>query len=243
MTFLTLHRVNDGEKIVDDSDLIIMQNILIKIHHFLLPREKHLGYFPYIWLGYLLLYFFTYVSRAPFIQEIVASIIGLLFFFVLYFSIYRRNKFGIIVHIMGIWLIGAILAKWNYGSTVFFVYAACFCSHLDRVRDGFIGIGLITMLIVLQSLWFHFPAYFYLPGIFFTLLIGSSTIFYGQLERKNKLLKASQEEIERLATLAERERIVRDLHDLIGHTFSLLTKKAELAQNVTFRISRPVHVG
>ena len=39
----------------------------------------------------------------------------------------------------------------------------------------------------------------------------------------------AQEEVERLAKTAERERIARDLHDLLGHTLSLITLKAELA--------------
>ena len=35
-----------------------------------------------------------------------------------------------------------------------------------------------------------------------------------------------------MAATAERERIARDLHDLIGHTFSLITVKAQLAHKL-----------
>jgi two-component system sensor histidine kinase DesK len=45
-------------------------------------------------------------------------------------------------------------------------------------------------------------------------------------------LKLSHDEVRRLAALAERERIGRDLHDLLGHTLSLITLKAELANRV-----------
>ncbi|MBW8755929.1 MAG: sensor histidine kinase, partial [Sphingomonadales bacterium] len=38
--------------------------------------------------------------------------------------------------------------------------------------------------------------------------------------------------VRRLATLAERERIGRDLHDLLGHTLSLITLKSELAKRL-----------
>ena len=37
------------------------------------------------------------------------------------------------------------------------------------------------------------------------------------------------EEIEHLAKVAERERIARDLHDVLGHTLSVITLKSELA--------------
>ena len=46
---------------------------------------------------------------------------------------------------------------------------------------------------------------------------------------KNRALRLSQEEIRRLAQLAERERIGRDLHDLLGHTLSVIALKSELA--------------
>lgn len=39
----------------------------------------------------------------------------------------------------------------------------------------------------------------------------------------------------RLATTAERERIGRDLHDLLGHTLSLITLKLELARKLSER--------
>ncbi len=48
-------------------------------------------------------------------------------------------------------------------------------------------------------------------------------------------LRKADEEIEHLAKVAERERIARDLHDLLGHTLSLITLKAELARKLMDR--------
>jgi two-component system, NarL family, sensor histidine kinase DesK len=42
----------------------------------------------------------------------------------------------------------------------------------------------------------------------------------------------AQEEIEHLARIAERERIARDLHDVLGHTLSLIILKSELASKL-----------
>jgi len=50
--------------------------------------------------------------------------------------------------------------------------------------------------------------------------------------KKNHALKLSQDEVRRLAATAERERIGRDLHDLLGHTLSLITLKLELSRKL-----------
>ena len=53
---------------------------------------------------------------------------------------------------------------------------------------------------------------------------------HGQAARRG--LGLSQEEVRRLAATAERERIGRDLHDLLGHTLSLITLKLELSRKL-----------
>jgi two-component system sensor histidine kinase DesK len=45
-------------------------------------------------------------------------------------------------------------------------------------------------------------------------------------------LQLSHDEVRRLAATAERERIGRDLHDLLGHTLSLITLKLELSRKL-----------
>jgi two-component system, NarL family, sensor histidine kinase DesK len=50
--------------------------------------------------------------------------------------------------------------------------------------------------------------------------------------KKNEALKLSQDEVRRLAATAERERIGRDLHDLLGHTLSLIALKLELSRKL-----------
>ena len=58
---------------------------------------------------------------------------------------------------------------------------------------------------------------------------------YADVSRRDETLRRSQEEVERLAQVAERERIGRDLHDLLGHTLSLITLKSELAGKLLAR--------
>ena len=68
-----------------------------------------------------------------------------------------------------------------------------------------------------------------MPAAVFSLVIGGVCIHSAEVKRTNAKLRMAQAEIERLAQTAERERIARDLHDVLGHTLSLITLKSELA--------------
>jgi two-component system sensor histidine kinase DesK len=73
------------------------------------------------------------------------------------------------------------------------------------------------------------PAGFFLPAAFFSLFLGAGNIFFAQRNRTNEKLRMANDEIEHLAKVAERERIARDLHDVLGHTLSVIILKSELA--------------
>ena len=65
-----------------------------------------------------------------------------------------------------------------------------------------------------------------------TLIIGVIVNVERASADKDIALKLSHDEVRRLAATAERERIGRDLHDLLGHTLSLITLKLELARKL-----------
>jgi two-component system sensor histidine kinase DesK len=67
------------------------------------------------------------------------------------------------------------------------------------------------------------------------VLLGVSAIYTAYTTQQQACLRRSTEEILRLATLAERERIGRDLHDLLGHTLSVVALKSELARKLLDR--------
>jgi two-component system sensor histidine kinase DesK len=50
-----------------------------------------------------------------------------------------------------------------------------------------------------------------------------------QKGRADAKLRMAHEEIEQLAKAAERERIARDMHDVLGHSLSMIVLKSELA--------------
>lgn len=65
-----------------------------------------------------------------------------------------------------------------------------------------------------------------------SITVGLLNIHNSEVLKKNKALKQSQQETQHLAKIAERERISRDLHDLLGHSLSVITLKSELASKM-----------
>ena len=61
------------------------------------------------------------------------------------------------------------------------------------------------------------------------LAIGAMMAAFGNAIRTNRELREAREELTQLAVAEERLRITRDLHDLLGHTLSLIALKSELA--------------
>ncbi|SCG72915.1 two-component system, NarL family, sensor histidine kinase DesK [Micromonospora siamensis] len=66
--------------------------------------------------------------------------------------------------------------------------------------------------------------------IFFAVLLASLAMFgVSRLAQRNAELQAAQAEIRRLAVAEERARTARDLHDILGHSLTVVAVKAELA--------------
>jgi two-component system sensor histidine kinase DesK len=62
-----------------------------------------------------------------------------------------------------------------------------------------------------------------------SLGIGLLLLLMADLRTRNRELAEARSELARMAVAEERERFARDLHDLLGHSLSVITLKAELA--------------
>jgi two-component system, NarL family, sensor histidine kinase DesK len=60
--------------------------------------------------------------------------------------------------------------------------------------------------------------------------IGAAMVVMGEMMRTNRELHDARAELARLAVADERERFARDLHDLLGHSLSVISLKAQLAR-------------
>lgn len=75
----------------------------------------------------------------------------------------------------------------------------------------------------------HLPAVAWGSMAFLTCGVGVGNLISALHIRANKRLGLAQDQIEHLAKVAERERIARDMHDVLGHTLSVVVLKSELA--------------
>jgi two-component system sensor histidine kinase DesK len=70
-------------------------------------------------------------------------------------------------------------------------------------------------------------ALFYLPAIIASVSLMMAA--FGRVIGGMNQLRATQHELARLAVEQERSRVARDLHDILGHSLTVITVKAELA--------------
>jgi len=143
------------------------------------------------------------------------------------------------------WMIGAVILlglitfPWNSGAITFFVYAAGFIPFSVESKARVLALFFAEALIILGEAWlfrahgsFHVGWPNALICIFLMLIIGGGNIFFAEQKRAECKLRLAQEENVALAAVAERERIARDLHDVLGHTLSVIVLKAELARRL-----------
>ncbi|HEY4010896.1 MAG TPA: sensor histidine kinase, partial [Acidobacteriaceae bacterium] len=149
----------------------------------------------------------------------------------LYIAYLRLTRADIrIICIVAMYLLGVASYPTNSGAIAFFIYAAALLPFVvasaPRVLFALI---LDSALLAAQAWLLHRNPYSPLFGIFFIFVVGGSNIFFAQKMRADCKLRMAQEQIGALAAVAERERIARDLHDVLGHTLSVIVLKAELA--------------
>ncbi|HKR77664.1 MAG TPA: sensor histidine kinase [Rhodanobacter sp.] len=126
----------------------------------------------------------------------------------------------------------AMSMPWNPAAWTYGVFACAMVPYQGSWLSSAVKIAIIQALLVLEGIFLGWPwyAYLILVGVCTSTGVGALA---GRISwDKNTKLRISHEQIRQLAATAERERIGRDLHDLLGHTLSLITLKLELSRKL-----------
>lgn len=189
----------------------------------------------WIWLLYTAFFFIEPINRHNLRYWLIFAACYAVFL-ALYFAINFSRSAWQRALIAAMFLEGLLYVPYNGGALGMFVFAAAFlpfCIDSYWLVLSLFAAG--TATIALEAWLLHLSFWSWVPGIFFSLVVGFSNMAFAQGKRANAKLRMAQEEVEHLAKLAERERISRDLHDVLGHTLSVIVLKAELAGRLIAR--------
>jgi two-component system sensor histidine kinase DesK len=91
---------------------------------------------------------------------------------------------------------------------------------------------LATAVAAAVALWQRQPADTVALDIFQVLFSGGAVLAFRRMAALNRQLHEAHEDLAELAVTEERLRFARDLHDLLGHSLSLIVLKSELAEQL-----------
>jgi two-component system sensor histidine kinase DesK len=195
----------------------------------LIPDDRELGFTPYAWLVYSLPYFVGFFTPGATWPRRLLLAAAYLAFLVLYFAGYWHHGRKLVAIIAGLTLLGFALTPINAWAPGFFIYAAAFVAFIDKQRPSFRWLALYLVIVAAYGALTRQPYWFYIPATLVAAIVGAVNVHYAQVWSANAKTRMAQREVERLAKIAERERIARDLHDVLGHTLSVIALKSELA--------------
>jgi len=197
----------------------------------LIPKNRDHGWVPYVWLVFLVFFILNPILDPHTTgREWLITIAATAVFLVLYFRIFWTGppwNYALIAAMIGM---GLGLGHMNEGASVFVILGSSFVAWaIQNSRKAFIAIAALILALAVDAVLFHAPTGFWATSMVVSLGVGLSNIHFAEKNRADQKLRMAKEEIEHLAKVAERERIARDLHDVLGHTMSLIIVKSTLA--------------
>jgi two-component system sensor histidine kinase DesK len=213
------------------------------------PHESVVGYMtradgrtmrllPFVILINLVwLFVWAVLAGQSFMNVILPTLISVPIFVYLHLCVYfygGTNRVRL-WYIAGVFALGYALAPWNFSSLGYLIFGFFMIVYLIPLKYS---IAIITGSIVaftLQMWWLGASSGAITSALVPSVTLAIIAIFTAYAHLHQVEMRRSQDEILRLATLAERERIGRDLHDLLGHTLSVVALKSELARKLIDR--------
>jgi two-component system, NarL family, sensor histidine kinase DesK len=203
------HIADSKREFVHGRSIVRWAGLLYSAYFFFMPAYRHSFAvwmeFAVFYAAFLILYFL--VAELTGRRQTVAFV---LFFFVV-FLYYPLNQEAYVI----------------------LVYPfAVLCLFLTRLRTLFLVLIAMMAGVVAETRYLGRPFATADSVLLYCVIFGFSNFAFAQQARTNSLLERANSEIKRLSQEAERERIARDLHDLLGHTLTVITMKLDLARRL-----------
>jgi len=179
-------------------------------------------------------FFWPLLARQSFVHVILPTLISVPVFVYLHLSTYftgggarvRWRYIGCIVSL------AYVLTWFNLAALGYLIFSFFTIAFSTTMRGAYLTIGGVIAGYVIEVVLLQHDTTTIASVALPAVLLGISAIYTAYMAQQQAKLRRSTEEILRLATLAERERIGRDLHDTLGHTLSVVALKSELARKL-----------
>lgn len=183
-----------------------------------------------VWLVYLVFWFIQpYLDHVP-LREWLYLFLALALFLPLYFLTHLGPPRIRWLGLLGMFVLGLVYVPINQGACGIFIYVGTSVADVTESTNTAMTLLVAESAAILLECWLlHLTAWVWAMGVGFSALFGMNRLRMQQKYKADSKLRMAYEEIERLAKAAERERIARDMHDVLGHSLSVIVLKSELA--------------
>ena len=197
------------------------------------PRMRYVPLFSLVWTFWL--FASPLFDPKAFAHWMLPTFSSFAVFLVFYISAYFRPYRWVTMNALAIAALGYAVMVFNPGAVCYVIYSCAFLAFGPSPPKSIAMMLLVMIPFTAISFESGTPWPFALSTIVMGLAVGISNMAFRSNQIKDVQLQLSHDEIRRLAATAERERIGRDLHDLLGHTLSLIALKSELAGKLLAR--------
>ena len=198
------------------------------------PDKEH-WWMPLIWLPFMVWFFVDpHWKHAGLRVWTLNTTVGIVFMY-LYLQGFARRGVVKAVCVLLMLLTAVLAIPLNDGGLSLLIYCVAvgsFTPNLKRVIP-LVVVELSVLLFYAHRLDFPISYWGSMGLLIILVAVGNHAGAVSHCQREE--LRLANQEIEHLAKVAERERIARDLHDVLGHTLSLITLKSELARKLVDR--------
>jgi len=202
------------------------------------PKNFRRSWTSLLWLVYLLfLPLDPLLAHSPAWIYAISIASAVLFVPMYVYAVFYTEDVRVLLGFAAVaFVLGIGVMSINVGASAYFVYGAGWIGCALAPRRAYVALLAYCLAIALISgLLLHGSIYGWTTAVVFASIVGITTTRQAEERTTNAKLRLAHDEVERLAKVAERERIARDLHDVLGHTLSLIVLKSELASKLTDR--------